>query len=283
MKKYIILLGLCANVALADSVPVSAPLTIDGAFKDWGIQNNGKVSGWTARDGVFYVVEDQSNASNGYLSPGWGGQAYDAEALYVSWQTKSDGQTYLNLGLITGHDPSTATSGNSYGRGDFAIDMGSDGSWDYGVLTAQRSATLQQGDVVKTTNADWSAGLWSSPGVLDPQHSPYVTKVSSGSEVGQGKVQISNPFVNMGVLGGTHWFYEAEIPVSVFGDRWKDGNPVSPFDVQWTELCANDIVTVHVDSGGAKVGEPKSLWLVLGGLGAVAALGGAGQRSRRQA
>ena len=37
------------------------------------------------------------------MSPGWGGQAYDAEALYLTWNKKADGKTYLYLGLVTGH------------------------------------------------------------------------------------------------------------------------------------------------------------------------------------
>ena len=50
------------------------------------------------------------------------------------------------LDLITGDAPNTPTGGNNYGRGDFAIDFGRDGSFEFGVLTAERSSTLRQGD-----------------------------------------------------------------------------------------------------------------------------------------
>ena len=264
-----------ALVTTVIALPAHAdPLTIDGNFADWGVRNNGNVAGWTPNSGVLYTVEDQSNANGGYLSPGWGGQAYDAEALYLTWYTRTDGQTYLALGLITGHDPSTPNGSNSYGRGDFAIDFGRDGSFEFGVLTANRSSTLLQGDVVSTTNADWATGLWSAPGVYDPANSTYLTKVNTGTDVGNADMVISNSFGNMGTLGGNHWFYELEIPVSVFGNHWVGSNPSESFDVQWTMLCANDIIII--DPPAATVAEPASLALVLGAFG----LAGVARRRR---
>lgn len=264
MRKEL-LTGLAATVALLAPLGASAAsVMIDGNFTDWGIANNGTTAGWTPKSGVVYTVEDQSNAMNGFLSPGWGGQAYDAEALYVTWQTKADGKTYLDVGIVTGHDPSTATTANSYGRGDIAIDFGKNGSWDFGILTANRSATLLRGDVVATANADWSTGLWSSPGVFAPESSPYVTKVASGTDVGNASVAISNAFTNMGILGGNHWFYEVEIPVDAFGSHWHGMNPSEAFSIQWTMLCANDIVALNV--AATTVPEPAIPALVLTGL-----------------
>ncbi len=256
-----------AGLALACAVAApltahSATVTVDGVFADWGIQNNGTAAGWTPNADVLFTVEDQSGT---YLNPGWGGQAYDAEALYLSWQTKADGQTYLNIGLITGHNPDTATVGDSYGRGDFAIDFGGDGSWDFGILTADRTTSLLQGDVVATTNADWGTGLWSGPGVYDPANSSYVTNVNGGADVGNATLAVSASFTNMGTLGGTHWFYELEIPVSVFGTHWQGASPSETFNIQWTMLCANDIILL--DPSAATIPEPASLALALGGLG----------------
>lgn len=274
MRKNL-LAGLAVTCALAAPLAASAAsVTIDGNFTDWGITNNGTAAGWTPKTGINYAVEDQSDATSGFLSPGWGGQAYDAEAMYLTWYTKADGQTYLALGLITGHDPNTPTGGNSYGRGDFAIDFGRDGSFEFGVLTANRSSTLLQGDVVSTTNADWATGLWSAPGVYDPAHSPYVTKVNTGTDVGNASMAISNSFGNMGTLGGNHWFYEVEIPVSAFGNHWVGSTPSESFDVQWTMLCANDIIIL--DPPAATVSEPASLALALGAFG----LAGVARRRR---
>lgn len=270
------LLLIAASAALMASASQAAPITADGNFADWGIQANGTTAGWTptANAGIFYTVEDQGNANNGFLSPGWGGQAYDAEAMYLTWNKKADGKTYLYLGLVTGHNPDTPTAGGTFGRGDFGIDFGRDGSFEFGVLTKNRSATLKQGDVVKTTNADWATGLWSSPGVLTNagNPSPYLTHVNSGSDVGDATVTWQKIAGAMGVLGGDHWFYEAEIPVSIFGSYWQGDNPSKAFDVQWTMDCANDIITL--DPPGM-VPEPASAALVLLGAGLIA-----GQRRR---
>lgn len=254
-----------AIAAGALSLPAAAAtMTIDGNFADWGIKNNSTVAGWTPTSGITYVVEDQSNANNGYLNPGWGGQAYDAEAMYLTTYTRANGQTYLAIGMITGHDPNTPNGSNSYGRGDFAIDFGRNGTWDFGILTADRTASLHQGDVVSTANSNWATGLWSAPGVYDPAHSTYVTAVTGGADVGNANLVISNSFGNMGVLGGNHWFYELEIPVSVFGQYWGANGPTESFDLQWTMLCANDVITLDPV---AYVSEPGTLALVLGALG----------------
>lgn len=272
-----LLLFFAAGVAMMASVAQAAPIVADGNFADWGIQANGTAAGFTptANAGIFYQVEDQGNVNNGFLSPGWGGQAYDAEAMYLTWHKKADGKTYLYLGLLTGHNPDTPTAGGSFGRGDFAIDFGRDGSFEFGVLTKNRSATLLQGDVVSTTNANWAKGLWSSPGVLaDASNpSPYVTHVNSGTVVGNASVAWSKIAGAIGALGGDHWFYEAEIPVTVFGANWLGDSPARAFDVQWTMDCANDIITL--DPPGGSVPEPGSAALLLLGAGILA-----GQRRR---
>ncbi|MBT9505755.1 PEP-CTERM sorting domain-containing protein [Rhodoferax sp.] len=264
---------LALSAALIACAAQAAPIVADGNMADWGIQANGTVAGWTPTQnaGILYVVEDQNNANSGYLSPGWGGQAYDAEAMYLTWGKNTQGVMSLFLGMVTGHNPNTATGSNSYGRGDFAIDFGRDGSWEFGVLTKDRSATLKQGDIVSTTNANWAKGLWSSPGVLanSQNPSPYVTHVNTGADVGNAKVAWTQISGAMGVLGGSHWFYEAEIPVSAFGNYWSGDNPTKSFDVQWTMDCANDIITL--DPPVSKVPEPASAALVLLGAGLLGA------------
>lgn len=256
---------------------LAAPIIVDGNMADWGLHANGTAANWTPNAGILYIVEDQSNANSGYLSPGWGGQAYDAEALYLTWGNNAQGVMSLFLALVTGHNPNTATApgNNTFGRGDFAIDFGRDGSWDFGVLTKNRTQGLHTGDVVKTSNADWAKGLWSSPGVLaNTSHpSPYVTHVNTGTDVGNAKVVWNQISGGMGILGGNHWFYEVEIPVSAFGSYWSGNNPAKSFDVQWTMDCANDIITLDPP---IKVPEPASAALLLAGIGALA-----GQRRRK--
>lgn len=266
MKFQNSLLFIATSAALVAILSQATAITADGDFADWGIKADGTAAGWTPTAGIRHVVEDQSGGAGAYLSPGYGGQAYDAEALYLTWNKKPDGNTSLYLGLVTGHDPANG----SYGLGDFAIDFGSDGSWDFGVLTKNRPP-LNQGDVVSMTHADWAKGLWSSPGVLANagNPSPYVTHVKSGTDAGNATVAWKQIVGAMGTLGGSHWFYEAEIPVRAFGKKWSGDTPAQSFAVQWTVDYANDIITL---SQPLTVPEPGSAALVLLGAGLMASL-----------
>ena len=88
-------------------------VNIDGNMSDWGIL---ATTGFTTADSVnnpvtgyqngVYFWEEDGHYSSGYVGPGYGGQNYDIEALYVT--SDSD---YLYIGIITGFFP----SGNNQG------------------------------------------------------------------------------------------------------------------------------------------------------------------------
>ena len=69
------------------------------------------------------------------LYTSWGGQAYDAEALYVDYDSSK-----LYLAMITGHNPAMANGPSSYAPGDFLIDFGRDGVFEYGIKTTGANA-----------------------------------------------------------------------------------------------------------------------------------------------
>lgn len=81
---------------------------------------------WTPHAGIYSTIEDQVGSGAYYLNPGWGGQAYDAEALYATIIGSK-----LYIALATGHNPLTRQNpgSNSYGAGDFAIDFGKWRCW----------------------------------------------------------------------------------------------------------------------------------------------------------
>lgn len=235
-------------------------ITVDGDLADWGLSFAGAASDWTtSKAGVLSVVNDQSGGAGAFLSPGWGGQAYDVEALYMTWNS-----THLYGALVTGHNPNTLQNpaGNSYGRGDFAFDFNLDGSWDFGFATANRGGGIVQGGVYQTTDADWSYGLWSAPGVQGA--SSDATALTGGALLGAGTLAISAQRTGMGALGGKHWVYELAIPVSFFGDRWGAQGPAQAFDLTWTMLCANDIL--RLDPPLSSVPVPGSAGLALAGV-----------------
>ena len=114
------------GAVLTFSGAAAAAFTIDGNLNDWGINH----TTWAPSAGIHATVEDQTGSGSFFLAPGWGGQAYDAEALYAQIL----GNT-LYIALATGHNPTTAQNpgANSYGAGDFAIDFGKNGSYEVGI------------------------------------------------------------------------------------------------------------------------------------------------------
>ncbi|HNQ03127.1 MAG TPA: PEP-CTERM sorting domain-containing protein [Thiobacillaceae bacterium] len=261
----LILAGLLGLTAHATQASI---LTVDGNLNDWGLHRNGQASDWLPDPalglvhGKTYIVEDQTGGSNTYLNPGYGGQAYDAEALYVYLNS-----THLYIALVTGLSPQTANNPaqNSYGPGDFAIDFhdhGTAGSFEFGIQTTGPDA----GGVYR--NVAWDYGIWDAAGNHNPAHADplHPTSILSGERVAQGSLVYTDiPFTHMGIhRNDRHYVIEAAIPLSAFAG-YSGG-----FDVHWTMNCANDILSVDPDLT-AMVPEPASLALLpLGLVGMVA-------------
>ena len=244
----------------------AAGLVVDGNLSDWQINSSTWVS---SLSGVHSTVEDSTGSGAYYLNPGWGGQAYDAEALYAVFQGNK-----LYVALVTGHSPTTANSpsANSYGAGDFAFDFGKNGSYELGVNVIAGNFGLA-GGVYK--NPTWAYGLWDSAGNHnesnpDPLHP---TSLNGGVQIGS----VQSVYTTTGVSGygsqtsDLHYFYEFSIDLDLLTQAGWDG---SAFNIHWTENCANDSIMVDPDR---YVPEPGSLALF--GLGFLGLLG-ARQRRR---
>ncbi len=249
-----------AGLMLLGAAGAGQAISVDGNLSDWGLTFSGAATDWnTSNPGVLSVVDDQAGGGGAFLGPGWGGQAYDAEALYMTWNSST-----LYLAMVTGHSPQTQQkpSQNSYGRGDFAFDFNLDGTWDFGFATDNRGSTIKKGTLYQTTDGNWSYGLWSSDGVLGP--STDATALKGGTAAALGQLLISGPKTNMGALGGKHWIYEVAIPVAGFGALWDAQGPKKSFDVTWTMLCANDIL--RLDPPLRSVPVPGTAGLAMAGL-----------------
>jgi hypothetical protein len=252
---------------------------IDGDLSDWGIQHTGKASDWTPNSSVAAFTareEDQTGGSNTRLFPGYGGQAYDAEAIYVAFDTSN-----LYIAIVTGHNPTTEDKpkSNKYGAGDIAIDFGANGSFEYGIELLG-SGTTKAGHVY--SNVNWGLGLWKSNGAWTGYYDPndpknraladptHPTSILSGNDVGTGTVAYTTDGQkNYGVYPkDLHYFYEVSVPLSSFRTDWAAGNH---FDLHWTQNCANDSIWVDPPVPPDTVPEPGTLALLpLGMLGIVA-------------
>lgn len=288
----VLALGLSANslAGVMDVINVS-----DGGLSDWGLflstvndrqswtpNGNGVNSGnYTYTDNgsytyngitIYYSVEDYIRSGSGYIGPGYGGQAYDAEALYVTWDDYN-----LYIALVTGHNPNTKDSPSesdpryAAAAGDFALNFWegtNTGSYEFGIRTPHQQTMTNGTNIVtgysatvyRTSEAgDWRTDpLWGTSTVTSLE----MSNLSGPSDVAGTATmtiqQLPNTLnIGAGPKTDNHWFYEISVPKSVFGDVLAQN---SFLDISWTMNCANDVILLNDDL--PTVDEPPA-WALL--------------------
>jgi len=246
-------------LAVAISGHAGATIIVDGNLSDWGINQATWVPNVPNAD-IHYTIEDSTGKGSYWLNPGWGGQAYDAEALYA---TIADDKLYI--ALATGHNPRTLNqpSSNSYGAGDFAIDLGKNGIYELGINIKTAIGSFgEEGGVY--VNPNWDYGLWNVAGNYAPGNpdKTHPTSLLGGTKIGNAALS----YTTQGVSGygqntsDVHYFYEMSIDLDLLRQAGWNG---SPFNIHWTENCANDSIVVDP---GQSVPEPGSLALLGAGF-----------------
>jgi hypothetical protein len=247
--------------SMAMAMPASAyTISIDGDLSDWGIDK----TTWLPADmGIHRTVEDQTGRGSYYLNPGWGGQAYDAEALYAT--ISGD---FLYIALATGHNPQTVHNpgGNSYGTGDFFIDFGKDGTYEVGINVNHKTpngfeSLLAQGGVYATPT--YALGLFYENDPLYPVGGKRPTYLTGGSYLGLAELIYSTtPATGYGINpNDPHYFYEIGVDLGLLRRAgWDD----KAFNIHWTMNCGND--SIFVDPPPGNVPEPGTLALLPLGL-----------------
>lgn len=256
--------ALCMGLGQAWALPI----TVDGNLADWGINP----ATWLPSDPrIQYKIEDQTGKTNAYLNPGWGGQAYDAEALYALVQ---GGRLYV--ALATGHDPRTLhkPSANSYGAGDFFLDFGKNGTYELAVNINHKlphgfETAFVEGGVYRVTTYAFGLFQETDPGYpLSPTLRPaYLT---AGEYLGMAALAYTTHFVkDWGAWkDDEHYFYEWGLDLDLLRQAGWDGGA---FNIHWTMNCAND--TIWLDPPAPyDVPAPGTLALLPLGLVGLAAL-----------
>lgn len=222
-------------------------------------------SGWTT-----FGSEDQSGSGSYYLSPGWGGQAFDAEYLFYKQQGN-----LLSIGLQTGFDiisdnGQLFTDGHRYYAGDLALSFDGNKSTyeyaiDFGNVTKNYAGTTKisaQGNASGSDTAGlYKANSWNND-IYFYTHGGH----SAPYGVSNGNLLLAanggNFSQGFGTVGGDKSYY------SIFTFDLSNIVGLQPnfvLDAHWTMSCGNDAIDGRVAL--AKVPEPSPL--ILFGLGLV--------------
>lgn len=219
-------------------------------------------AGWTA-----FASEDQSGTGNYYLSPGWGGQAFDAEYLFYKLQGNQ-----LSIGLQTGFDIISDNGqlydGHRYYGGDLALSFDGNKSnyeyaIDFGNLTKNYADTVKISAQGNASGMD-TAGLYKANSWNNDIYFYTNGGFSAPYGVSSGSLLVSATSGNFtqgsGIVGGDKsYFTMFTFDLSNIAGLQHD----FILDAHWTMSCGNDAIDGRVAL--SKVPEPSPF--VLFGLG----------------
>ncbi len=267
--------ALLSSIVLSSlSLNANAAISVDGDLSDWLNTPTGTQSDWSNfnQANVSYTEEDQIN---NYLNPGYGGQTFDAEAMYLNFDNGT-----LNIAIVTGL-PSTGSDG--YVPGDISFDLNGDQAYEYAMVVSPHEVyntgewNDQAGYFVEAANESGSndAGAWNYTDISsyddDKQHPTQVVN-ASGSVLSKNPLaysKLTGSFADIGGLGGPHYLIETSVQFTNDGDygsAFLAAISAGTLNVHWNPTCNNDYIIANIGAQGNGVPEPGSLALVALGL-----------------
>ncbi len=229
-------------------------------------------SGWTV-----FGSEDQTGTGNYKLTPGWGGQKFDAEYLFYKLQGNN-----LSIGLQTGFDV-ISNNGQVYDNyhyytGDLALSFDGNNSnyeyaIDFGNLTKNYAGTKKINAQSNNTSGVDTAGLYEAKSWNNDIWAYNKYGLSAPYGVSSGSLLLAANDDNFS-QGSAANGYKSDISYfTMFTFDLSNITGLQPnfvLDAHWTMSCGNDAIDGRVTL--AKVPEPSPILLfVLGLVGLVIA------------
>jgi len=214
-------------------------------------------------NGIQYWEEKGATNPWGYVSPGYGGYAYDIQGVYFTYDIENFYFAAIvgmpregyNGGLWNGVQWATSANGPNEFMGDIALDINNDKVYDYGIETGGTPAgRYGAGDL--EDGALYSVNAWTA-GIDFPQSSPV--NIKTGTLVDEGALAYDK-LIDTSLY--SLYYIESMVP-RIYGFS-------GTLNIHLTQTCGNDAadLTVHV----APVPEPATVFLFGSGLIGLASL-----------